>query len=143
MRYGNVLLTIGILLAAALLVVALVVDARNGHSESRGADPTQTFYVAEVEAQLALWRDELAQLTAQVEIRGDEELEARIAALGEQLDLADEGLVQIRLDAEGVWQELRQEMDRLLADIGAGLIELRFRLESETGTSLWGRLATA
>jgi hypothetical protein len=144
MRTGNILVTIGVILAAALLIAVLVVDARNADDQAGApADPTQQAYVAEVEAQLSLWREELAELAAQVEVRGDEELMARIEALAEQLDLAESSLVKIRLDAEDAWQDFRQELDTLLADIGAGLIELRLQLEREIESSWLRRVMAA
>jgi hypothetical protein len=144
MRTGNILVTIGVILAAALLIAVLVVDARNADDQAGApADPTQQAYVAEVEAQLSLWREELAELAAQVEVRGDEELMARIEALAEQLDLAESSLVKIRLDAEDAWQDFRQELDTLLADIRVGLIELRLQLEREVESSWLRRVMAA
>ena len=105
-----------------LLIIVLLVGAfmlaepeRNGSTEEREA------FTADVQAQIDVWRKDLNELRVQIdpEIETDIDLTEQVNALEDRIDELDELLAEAQQDSQDAWQEIRPQIEGLLADIAS------------------------
>jgi len=89
--------------------------------------PTLEAFQANAEVQLKLWREELASVAAEIDVKGNVDLREQVQLLQEKLDLAEAKLEALRLASADSLVKLRLELERLMWELSRSIETLRSR----------------
>jgi len=116
--------------SVAIVAVVGVAGSAQGATPDLEAPPTSATleaFHAYTEAQLKLWREELASLTVEIELKGDEALREQVRALQERLDLVQEELDTLKLASGETLVNLRLALERMMWELSRSIEDLRSR----------------
>jgi hypothetical protein len=119
-------LVVALIVAAVAAVVGLGGTAQGAEAnlERPPTAPTLEAFQANAEVQLKLWREELASVKAEIDVKGNVDLREQVKALQEKLELAEaklealglasaDSLVKLQLELEGLMWELSRSIETL------------------------------
>ena len=119
-------LVVALIVAAVAAVVGLGGTAQGAEAnlERPPTAPTLEAFQANAEVQLKLWREELASVKAEIDVKGNVDLREQVKALQVKLELAEaklealglasaDSLVKLQLELEGLMWELSRSIETL------------------------------
>ena len=119
------------LLSVILLIIILLVGAfMLAEPEGNGSTEEREAFTADVQAQIDVWRKDLNELRVQIdpEIETDIDLTEQVNALEARIDELDELLAEAQQGGQDAWQEIRPQIESLLADIASAFQNLSDQL---------------
>jgi len=115
--------------AAIVAVVGLGGTAQGAEAnlEKPPSASTLEAFQANAEVQLKLWREELASVAAEIDVKGNLDLREQVEVLQEKLDLAEAKLDALRLASADTLVKLRLELERMMWELSRSIETLRSR----------------
>jgi hypothetical protein len=122
-------LVVALIVAAVAAVVGLGGTAQGAEAnlERPPTAPTLEAFQANAEVQLKLWREELASVAAEIDVKGNLDLREQVQALQDKLDLAEAKLEALRLASADSLVKLQLELERLMWELSRSIETLRSR----------------
>jgi hypothetical protein len=122
-------LVVALIVAAVTAVVGLGGTAQGAEAnlERPPTAPTLEAFQANAEVQLKVWREELATLAAEIELKGNVDLREQVQRLQEKLELAQDKLDALRLASADSLVKLQLELERLMWELSRSIETLRSR----------------
>ena len=122
-------LVVALSVAAIVAVVGLGGAAQGAEAnlERPPTAPTLEAFQANAEVQLKLWREELATLAAEIELKGNLDLREQVQLLREKLELAQDKLDALRLASADSLVKLQLELERMMWELSRSIESLRSR----------------
>ncbi|HEX9675690.1 MAG TPA: hypothetical protein VGA07_06910 [Anaerolineales bacterium] len=122
-------LVVALMVAAVVAVVGLGGTAQGAEAnlERPPTAPTLEAFQANAEVQFKLWREELASLAAEIDVKGNVGLREQVQLLQEKLELAQEKLDALRLASADSLVKLRLELERMMWELSRSIETLRSR----------------
>ncbi|HJX40937.1 MAG TPA: hypothetical protein VJ345_05695 [Anaerolineales bacterium] len=122
-------LVVALSVAAIVAVVGLGGAAQGAEAnlERPPTAPTLEAFQANAEVQLKLWREELASVAAEIDVKGNLDLREQVQRLQEKLELAQDKLDALRLASAGSLVKLQLELERLMWELSRSIETLRSR----------------
>jgi hypothetical protein len=122
-------LVVALSVAAIVAVVGLGGAAQGAEAnlERPPTAPTLEAFQANAEVQLKLWREELATLAAEIELKGNLDLREQVQLLREKLELAQDKLDALRLASADSLVKLQLELERMMWELSRSIETLRSR----------------
>ena len=122
-------LVVALSVAAIVAVVGLGGTAQGAEAnlERPPTAPTLEAFQANAEVQLKLWREELATLAAEIELKGNLDLRDQVQLLQEKLELAQDKLDALRLASADSLVKLQLELERMMWELSRSIETLRSR----------------
>jgi hypothetical protein len=122
-------LVVALIVAAVAAVVGLGGTAQGAEAnlERPPTAPTLEAFQANAEVQLKLWREELASVAAEIDVKGNVDLREQVKALQEKLELAEAKLEALGLASADSLVKLQLELERLMWELSRSIETLRTR----------------
>jgi hypothetical protein len=122
-------LVVALIVAAVAAVVGLGGTAQGAEAnlERPATAPTLEAFQANAEVQLKLWREELASVAAEIDVKGNLDLREQVQALQDKLDLAEAKLEALRLASADSLVKLQLELERMMWELSRSIETLRSR----------------
>jgi len=122
-------LVVALIVAAVVAVVGLGGTAQGAEAnlERPPTAPTIEAFQANAEVQLKLWREELASLAAEIDVKGNLDLREQVKLLQVKLELAQDKLDALRLASADSLVKLRLELERMMWELSRSIETLRSR----------------